>query len=142
MPGPIATGGVFIGGAALYMVSKSSAEQQDASWKYIKYLLEPAQQATWAAASGYIPVRKSSITEPVLVNRWNQIPQFKVAYDQILASPVSAAAAGPVCGVQSEIDNAVEDALTAISDGTHASSALATAVSTANSDISSYNGRL
>ncbi|MFZ0667164.1 MAG: ABC transporter substrate-binding protein [Acidimicrobiales bacterium] len=142
MPGPIATGGVFIGGAALYMVSKSSPEQQDASWKYIKYLLEPAQQATWAAASGYIPVRKSSITEPVLVNRWNQIPQFKVAYDQILASPVSAAAAGPVCGVQSEIDNAIQDALTAISDGTHATSALASAVSTANSDISSYNGRL
>lgn len=142
MPGPIATGGVFIGGAAIYIVSKSAPVNQDGSWKYIKYLLEPAQQATWAAASGYVPVRKSSITQSALTSRWSQIPQFKVAYDQILASPQSVATAGPVCGVQAEIDNAVQDALTSISNGSSAASALASAASTANSDISSYNSRV
>ncbi len=98
MPGPSATGGVFVGGAGLYMVSKSSNERQDAAWQYIKYLVEPAQQASWAAASGYIPVRKSAISQSVLQSRWSKIPEFKVAYDQILASPQSAATAGPVSG--------------------------------------------
>ena len=99
MPGPVATGGVFVGGAGLYMVSKSSDERQDAAWQYIKYLVEPAQQASWAAASGYIPVRQSADHTRLSSNPAGpQIPEFKVAYDQILASPQSAATAGPVCG--------------------------------------------
>jgi hypothetical protein len=78
----------------------------------------------------------------VLKQRWAKIPEFKVAYDQILASPQSAATAGPVCGVQSQVDDAVEDALTAISTGTSPGSALSTAASTANGAISSYNARV
>jgi sn-glycerol 3-phosphate transport system substrate-binding protein len=142
MPGPSATGGVFVGGAGLYMVSKSPDERQDAAWQYIKYLVEPAQQATWAAASGYIPVRKSAISESALQSRWTQIPEFKVAYDQILASPQSAATAGPVSGAQAQVDNAVQDGLTSISNGTSAGAALAQAASTADQAISSYDGRL
>jgi sn-glycerol 3-phosphate transport system substrate-binding protein len=142
MPGPSATGGVFVGGAGLYMVSKSSDERQDAAWQYIKYLVEPAQQASWAAASGYIPVRKSATSQSVLQTRWSQIPEFKVAYDQILASPQSAATAGPVCGSQAQVDDAVEDGLTAISTGTSAVAALAQAASTADQAISSYDNRL
>jgi sn-glycerol 3-phosphate transport system substrate-binding protein len=142
MPGPSATGGVFVGGAGLYMVSKSPDERQDAAWQYIKYLVEPAQQATWAAASGYIPVRKSATSQSVLQSRWSQIPEFKVAYDQILASPQSTATAGPVCGPQAQVDNAAQDGLTSISNGTSAVSALSQAASTADQAISSYDGRL
>jgi sn-glycerol 3-phosphate transport system substrate-binding protein len=142
MPGPVATGGVFVGGAGLYMVSKSPDERQDAAWQYIKFLVEPAQQATWAAASGYIPVRQSAVSQSVLESRWSQIPEFKVAYDQILASPQSAATAGPVCGPQAQVDNAVQDGLTSISTGASAGSALAQAESTADQAISSYASRL
>jgi len=142
MPGPVATGGIFVGGAGMYMVNRSSPEHQDASWQYIKFLVSAPQQATWAAASGYIPVRKSSLTQSVLAARWAQIPAFKVAYDQILASPQSVATTGPVCGVEDDVDNAVQDALTAISNGTAYSSALSQAASTANQAISSYNSRL
>ena len=142
MPGPSATGGVFVGGAGLYMVSKSPDERKDAAWQYIKYLVEPAQQASWAAASGYIPVRKSAISQSVLQARWSQIPEFKVAYDQILASPQSTATAGPVCGAQAQVDNAVQDGLTSISTGTSSDAALAQATSTANQAISSYDSRL
>jgi sn-glycerol 3-phosphate transport system substrate-binding protein len=142
MPGPIATGGVFIGGAAMYMGSKSAPERQDAAWQYIKFLVSPAQQAAWAAATGYIPVRKAAIDETVLQQRWEEIPQFKVAYDQILASPQSQATAGPVSGAQAQVDNAIEDCLTAISNGTSASPALSSAASTANQAISSYAARI
>jgi len=142
MPGPVATGGVFVGGAALFMVSKSSPEKQDGAWQYIKFLTSPEQQAIWAAASGYIPVRKSALDQPVLKQRWAAIPEFKVAYDQILASPQSAATAGPVCGVQNQVDNAIQDALTSISTGTAPGPALSNAASSANKAISSYNARI
>ena len=142
IPGPNGTSGIFIGGAGLYMVSKSPDERQDGAWEYIKFLCSPEQQAIWAAASGYIPVRKSAISHSVLVERWEQIPEFKVAYDQILASPVSAASEGPVSGAEADVDNAVQDALTAISTGTSSVSALSSAASTANPAISSYNARL
>jgi sn-glycerol 3-phosphate transport system substrate-binding protein len=142
MPGPVATGGVFIGGAGLYMVNKSTDERQDAAWQYIKYLTGPAQQASWAAASGYIPVRKSALNESVLEQRWSAIPEFKVAYDQILASPQSSATAGPVSGAQAQVDDAIQNGLTAISNGTSVASAISTAASTANQAISSYNSRI
>jgi sn-glycerol 3-phosphate transport system substrate-binding protein len=142
MPGPIATGGIFVGGAGLYMVSKSSDAQKDAAWQYIKYLVEPAQQAIWAAASGYIPVRKSAVSQSTLQSRWAKIPEFRVAYDQILASPQSAATAGPVSGAQAQVDDAVQDGLTSISNGSAALAALAQAASTADQAISSYDSRL
>jgi sn-glycerol 3-phosphate transport system substrate-binding protein len=142
MPGPIATGGVFIGGAGMYIVNKSTPEHQDAAWQYIKYLTGPTQQAIWAAATGYIPVRKSALNESVLEKQWADIPEFKVAYDQILASPQSSATAGPVSGAQAQVDDAIQNGLTAISTGTSATSALSSAASTANQAISSYNSRI
>jgi sn-glycerol 3-phosphate transport system substrate-binding protein len=142
IPGPNGTSGIFIGGAGLYMVSKSSDERQDGAWEYMKFLVSPQQQASWAAASGYIPVRKSAVNESVLAERWAQIPEFKIAYDQILASPVSPASEGPVSGAEADVDNAVQDALTAISNGTSSVSALSSAASTANQAISSYNSRI
>ena len=42
MPGPAGGGGVLVGGGALYMVKQSSAEKKAAVWKYIKFLVEPA----------------------------------------------------------------------------------------------------
>ena len=46
-------GGVFIS-------NKSSALDQAASWQFVSYLMNTQSVATWAAGTGYIPVRKSS----------------------------------------------------------------------------------
>ncbi|MDA8398557.1 MAG: ABC transporter substrate-binding protein [Actinomycetota bacterium] len=143
MPGPAAQGGgVFVGGAGLYMVKRSPPERQDAAWQYIKYLVAPAQQATWAAATGYVPVRKSSVKMPAITTRWKEVPGFRVAYDQILASPADPATAGAVVGASTQVDNAVQAGLTSISSGTNPDVALAEAVRSANSAIASYNARL
>ncbi len=142
MPGPTGNGGVYVGGAGLYMVSKSPPERQDGAWQYIKYLIAPAQQAAWAAASGYVPVRKSAVDIPVLKARWASLPGFRVAYDQILSSPVTAATAGAVMGPASQIDTAIQDALSSVSQGRPAAASLAQAAATANQALSSYNSRV
>ncbi len=137
-----APGGVMIGGAGLYMVKRSPPERQDAAWRYIKYLVGPAAQARWAAGTGFIPIRRSAITEPVLVDAWAKLPFFKVAYDQLLASPPSIATAGPADGAQSQVDLAVQSAMSQLSEGVSPKLALQRAAATADAAISAYNSRV
>ncbi len=149
LPGPSSpngassNGGVFVGGSGLYIVKlRSTPERQDAAWQYIKFLMEPAQQAYWAAQTGYIAVRKSALTQPTLVNAWNSYPEYRVAYDQILASPANPATAGYVSGASTGVDNAIEAGLTALSSGASPAAALAQAARSANSAIAQYNSRV
>jgi len=138
---PVKKGGVFVGGAGLYIVNKSAATQ-DASWQFIKYLTAPAQQAAWAAATGYVPVRKSAVSLAPLVSTWAKVPGFRVPYKQLLASPTNAATAGYVAGAAGEIDQSILNALEALASGMPPTQAIAQAAAGANSAISSYNERV
>jgi sn-glycerol 3-phosphate transport system substrate-binding protein len=138
---PVKSGGIFIGGAGLYIVEKSAATQ-DAAWQFIKFLTGPAQQATWAADSGYVPVRKSSVNLAPLAATWAKVPGYKVPYKQLLASPANPATAGYVAGAANEIDQSILNALESLSSGTSPDQALASAASAANAAITSYNERV
>jgi len=143
LPGPNGTKGVFIGGSGLYIVKlRATPEQQDGAWQYIQHLSTPASQAYWAAKTGYVPVRKSSLEQSILKNRWTKYPEFKVAYDQILASPVTEASSGAVLGPASTVSTDIVDALTQVSEGHSPLSALAQAATRANAAIASYNARI
>ncbi len=48
-------------GTDLVMFSSASKDQQAAAWKYMQYLTGAAQQATWAAGTGYLPVSAKSL---------------------------------------------------------------------------------
>jgi sn-glycerol 3-phosphate transport system substrate-binding protein len=139
---PTKGGGVFVGGAGLYLVNKPSAASQDAAWQFIKFLTEPAQQAAWAVGTGYVPVRKSAVLLPSVVQAWTAVPGYRVPYKQLLGSPNNPATAGYVTGAANEVDNAILNGLTAMSSGTAPKAALVQAVSAANSAISSYNERV
>jgi len=145
--GPLPTssapgGGVFVGGAGLYMVSKSSPEHQDAAWQFTKFLTDPPQQAAWAVGTGYIPIRKSATKIPDLVDAWQKVPGYRVAYEQILASPRDPATAGAVLGAFAQVSNNIDDAITSLASGADPNAALAQAASASNQDISSYNARV
>lgn len=143
MPGPRAPGGgVVVGGAGLYLVSASPAERQDAAWQYVKYVTSASAQATWAAGTGYLPVRRSTVQTATLQRAWTAVPGYKVAYEQLAASPATVATAGAVSGALPDVENAIVDALTAISNGTAADAALTQAVHTSDAAISSYNARV
>ena len=91
-------GGVQVGGAALYIVNKSTPAEQEGAWRFAKFLNEPEQVATWSAATGYVPIVESAVDLPAVQQRWAELPGFKVAYDQLLTGPNNAATAGPVIG--------------------------------------------
>ncbi|HUC38267.1 MAG TPA: extracellular solute-binding protein, partial [Acidimicrobiales bacterium] len=142
LPAPSSRGGVFVGGAGLYIVSKSPPARQDASWQFIKYLNEPAQQAAWAVGTGYIPIRKSATSLPAITQAWESVPYYRVAYEQILASPTNLATAGAVIGAFNEVTAAINNGITSLASGVKPDTALASTATACNQAISSYNSRV
>jgi len=143
MPGPTGKGGVLVGGAALYIPRRSSPEKQAAAWRFIKFLNEPANQATWSIGTGYVPIRKSALDDPALKAAWAKTPEYRVAYDQLVTGVDNVATAGPVIGPYREVRDAVVNAMTSmLTQGQDPKAALAQAADKANQEIQSYNARV
>ena len=60
-------------------VGRTTPERQLASWLFIKWFTEPKQQARWAMASNYFPVRYSTAAE--LKQYFAANPRYKAVYD-------------------------------------------------------------
>jgi sn-glycerol 3-phosphate transport system substrate-binding protein len=143
MPGPVGKGGVLVGGAAMYIVNKSSPEKQAASWEFAKFLNEPENQATWAVGTGYVPIRKSAVDLPAVQQRWAEIPGFKVAYDQLTTGVNNAATSGPVIGdYQGVRDEILLQEQQMFSNGKKPAAALEDAQKETTRVIQDYNERL
>jgi sn-glycerol 3-phosphate transport system substrate-binding protein len=148
MPGPDdPDGGVLVGGAALYVVNRSSPAEQAAAFEFAKFLNEPQRMAEWAAATGYIPIRSSSTELGPIVDAWANRPELKIAYDQLLAGAENTATAGPVIGaygaqgqgVRGAVIDALQDMFT---EGLAPEDAIARAEDAANAAIDEYNSRV
>jgi sn-glycerol 3-phosphate transport system substrate-binding protein len=142
LPAPPGPGGVPYGGGGLYIVNQSPPERQDGAWQFVKFLLEASSMATWSVGSGYIPIVEAAVNEAGLQSAWAKIPQYKVAYDTVLATKPSPATDGAVLGSLAQVETYVQNAIQAISTGTAASRALSQAVSQSNAEIASYDSRV
>jgi sn-glycerol 3-phosphate transport system substrate-binding protein len=142
VPGITDEGGVLPGGSGLYITASDPATQA-AAWTFAEFLTQPENQATWAAATGFIPVRKSSADNPVLQQRWTEIPGFKVAYDEVNEGAENTATAGPVIGDYKAVRDALESAESKMYlENLSPEDAITQAAEEANKAIESYNSRL
>ena len=91
-------GGIEPGGSALYLCNRVSPAEQAAAWTFETYLDSTQSQATWAAGTGYIPLRRSSTTTPTIQSLWRTYPGFQVAYNQLVNGPTTTATSGAVMG--------------------------------------------
>ncbi|MGH9092121.1 MAG: ABC transporter substrate-binding protein, partial [Acidimicrobiales bacterium] len=136
-------GGVSGGGSALYMSTKVPPAQQAAAWTYITYLDSPRSQATWAAGTGYVPIRTASVRLPAITSLWASDPNFKVAYTQLTSGRVTPASAGPVIGPYLTVTKALVNAENSMfTQGASPAAALRTATSHVNAVIAGYNQRI
>lgn len=142
LPAPPGPGGVPYGGAGLYISKKSADPQQAGAWEFIKFLVSPASQAVWTLGTGYIPINTGTPSLPSVKAAWAKVPEYTVAYEQVLNTKATTATAGGVCGPLAQVETDIATGLTAISNGTSASSALSSVVASANTAISSYNSRV
>ena len=107
MPGPEGDGGVLVGGGALYLVDRSTPAEKEAAWRFARFLNEPEQQAAWSAGTGYLPIREAAVTLPAITTRWAEVPELRIAYDQLLEGSFNVATAGPVIGDYEGVRRAV-----------------------------------
>jgi sn-glycerol 3-phosphate transport system substrate-binding protein len=133
-------GGVILGGASLWIIERSSDDEQRAAWEFIKFASQPEQQAQWYADTGYFPTRLSAYDLPAAQQQTQKFPQFKTAVDQVHNSPDTPATQGALLGrfnqVRSRVSRAFEEVLAG---GADPADALTTAADDATNDMEDYN---
>ena len=136
-------GGIEPGGSGVYLPNKVPASHQAAAWQYMQYLVNTQSQATWAAGTGYIPVRKSSTQTAIVQHLWTTTPGYKVAYDQLnngVNDPAtSGSVIGPYADVRADILNAEQAMFT---NGVTPKAAVSQALNAVNATIANYDQRL
>ncbi|MFD1929822.1 ABC transporter substrate-binding protein [Sporosarcina siberiensis] len=75
--------GVPTGGANLVMIAGLSSEKQDAAWEFIKWMTEKEQTIYASKYTGYLPSRLSAIDSEEMQALYEEVPQYKVAVDQL-----------------------------------------------------------
>ena len=144
LPGvPGGTGASLLQSSGLWVFRQRSEQEQEAAWKFIKWLIEPEQQAEWFAGSGYLPVSRSSLDLPAAREVVARYPLFRVALDLYLNAPATPATLGALLGphrqVQEFVIQAVEQMLAGAKDPLPA---LEEAAARSNQAITEYNQRV
>jgi sn-glycerol 3-phosphate transport system substrate-binding protein len=118
MPRPAATvdqGGIIMGGASAYIMKEKSDKEKQASFQFIKYLVQSKQQAYWHINTGYFPIRKDVYDLPEEVENFKKYPQFRTAIDQLHDTKLTPATSGAVIGVfpqaRASTETAIEEAI-------------------------------
>jgi sn-glycerol 3-phosphate transport system substrate-binding protein len=144
VPGvPGGTGAVFFGGRALWILNLRPEKEQEAAWKFVKWLMEPEQQAEWFAGSGYLPVNSKAVDLPAAKDVIAQYPLFQVPLDLYLKASTTPAGLGALLGpfwqVREALYQGIEAMLTGAKDPDQA---LEDAAEESNRIIEEYNRRV
>jgi len=141
VPGGTGLPGIY--GRALWIFKSRPQKEQEAAWKFIKWLLEPEQQAEWYAGSGYLPVNDKAFALPAAKEIEAKYPQFKVAAELYRAASVSSVPPGPLLGPEFDVSQiivrAIEEMLVGNKDPIDA---INDAAEEANELIQDYNRRV
>ena len=141
VPGGTGLPGVY--GRSLWILKGRPEAEQEAAWKFVKWLLEPEQQAEWFAGSGYLPVRVSAYDLPAAQSAIDEYPLFSLPVDLFLETPSTQESLGPLLGpmrdVREVVATAMEETVVGSRDPIEAIDA---AAAEANEIIEDYNRRL
>jgi sn-glycerol 3-phosphate transport system substrate-binding protein len=141
VPGGTGQPGAYSRG--LWILKGRPEAEQEAAWKFIKWLLEPEQQAEWYAGTGLLPVRHSAYDLPAAQSVVAEYPHFRVPVDLVLETPSTLESLGPLLGpirdVREVVATAVEETVVGSRDPIEA---LDDAAAEANDIIEDYNRRV
>jgi len=137
-------GGIVVGGASLWIVKARPEAEQEAAWKFLKFLVEADQQAEWYAGSGYFPIRSDAFDLPAAKAAEANYPYLRVAPTQLQQGARDRATQGAIMGPFAKIRSDV--IVTAIESmvltGTPPDEAIDKATSEATGLIQDYNERV
>lgn len=64
-------------------IFNTTPEQIQASWAFLKWFTTPGVSARWSAGTGYLPVRRSALDQPVLKELWAEWETSRVPFDSL-----------------------------------------------------------
>ncbi len=76
-------GGVSTGGGTLWIIDSGDQAKMDASYDFIKFCVNPENQAYWSSMTGYFPININAKDTETMQNTLAKYPQFQVALDQL-----------------------------------------------------------
>ena len=144
LPGvPGSTGAALLGHHVLWILNLRPEREQEAAWKFIKWLMEPEQQAEWFAGTGFLPVSHAALDQPATKDAIAKYPLFQVPLDLYLQSPATTATLTPLLApfwqVREALHKGEERMLSGAQDPDQA---LEDAETEANRIIEEYNQRV
>ena len=143
IPGRVPEGSPGVYSRSLWIMSARPEEERDAAWTFIKWLVEPEQQAEWFAGSGFLPIRNSAYDLPAAKDIIARYPQFQIPIDIFAKTADTTAVLGPLLGPIQQVRGAVKDAIESIVSGNASlDEAMEAAVENANAAIKEYNDRM
>jgi len=143
IPGAVPEGSPGVYTRSLWIMSDRPEAERDGAWKFIRWLVEPEQQAEWFAGSGYLPVRNSAYDLPAAKDIIAQYPEFQIPVDLFAKTATTTAALGPLLGPFEQVRGAVRSAIESMLSGSASpDDAMEAAVKNANAAIEDYNRRM
>jgi sn-glycerol 3-phosphate transport system substrate-binding protein len=143
IPGKVPEGSPGVYSRSFWIMSARPEKERDAAWTFIKWLMEPEQQAEWFAGSGYLPVSKSAYDLPAAKDIIAKYPQFEIPAALFAKTATTTAALGPLIGPYQQVRDAVKTAIESMVSGSASpDEAMAAAVKESNAAISDYNRRM
>ncbi len=106
-----ADGGVAIGGGSLWITNNQPDEELLAALKLVKYISSDEPQMRWHKGTGYFPVRKTAMEKLEAEGWFDENPNFRTAFDQLLESPYTVNTSGSLMGVFPEARSLVQTAI-------------------------------
>jgi multiple sugar transport system substrate-binding protein len=73
----------LVAGTDVVVFAAASPEQRRRAWRFIKWFTDTPQTARWAAETGYLPVRASAMSHPVLAAKLDKHPGLRAAFAQL-----------------------------------------------------------
>jgi multiple sugar transport system substrate-binding protein len=75
--------GSMVYGTNIIIFSRSSPEKQHVAWEFIKWFTSSVNAARWALNTGYVPVRKSVLKLPVMLDEIAERPDSLVPIQEL-----------------------------------------------------------
>ena len=109
-------GGTIIGGNSFWIFKGKPAGEQDAAYRYVKFMASKEVQKQWHMETGYFPIRADVIDELKAEGFYKKYPAAWTPIEQLRASPLIPATQGALLGsfpeVREYIESAIEEILT------------------------------
>jgi multiple sugar transport system substrate-binding protein len=74
--------GCLVAGTNVVIFADAPVKHKEAAWEFIRWFTSPEVTARWAAATGYAPVRKSAMDDPIMVSRFEEVEGWRQVFDQ------------------------------------------------------------